>query len=243
MNTGYAMNKKVMILIICAFISHNALFAQHYFSLRGKLTYNYFKAEDLKYMQDHAIMQLRRYNIPAKALQSFPPYYGMQVQMLIPINDSLGIKAGAYYEEFSTGARMDYRDYSGEERLDQILKGGALGLIGEKDFKLNSFISWNLNFGISFISASLETKALEQLYNYRSEESLEFSSFTVGLTPGAGVSFNLYNFLLEAGIGYQFCFPSALKYKGETVKKVDSGDPMSPGLDGLRLAIGLGFGL
>ncbi|HEX2867436.1 MAG TPA: hypothetical protein VHO03_10360 [Ignavibacteriales bacterium] len=236
------MNKKILILISFVVLFQNSLFALHYFSLRGKLTYNYFNAGDLKYMHDHAIMLLRNYNIPARALQSFPPYYGLQVQLLIPVKDSLGINAGVYLEQFSTGVRMDYKDYSGEERLDQILQGWALGLMGEKDFKLNSFISWNLNLGISFISASFETKALEQLYDYRSEESLEFSNFTVGITPGAGLSFNLYNFNISGTVGYMFCLPSTFQYEGETVKKTDSGDPMMPGLDGLRLSAGLGYG-
>ncbi|MGE5621276.1 MAG: hypothetical protein ACM3U0_01750 [archaeon] len=235
------MPRKSLFILFFVLSLSSLVSAQKHFSIRAKMTYDYFSAEDLKTTQSQIVEYFWKYNIPAKALQSFPPHYGLQVQFLIPVNDSLGVNAGVYFEQMSTGGRVHYKDYSGEEKFDQVLQAQAFGVMGEKNFRLNRFFSFNLNFGLSLISVSYNIKTYEQIYNYSKSDEIGVSNFTLGASPGVGLSFQLYNFYISGNAGFQFCLPSGFQYNGQTLKNSVNGDAIKPGLDGFRLAAGLGF--
>lgn len=237
------MKKFLFILILTALLLPRPAAAQKYFTLRGKVTYNYFSAGDLKDMQRRVLEGLLSFGLPARKIQSFPPYYGMQVQLLIPVADTMGINAGVFYESYSTGARVHYRDYSGEEKFDQILKGNSFGIMGEKNIGLNSFTTLNFNLGISLIWATYEMTIYEQIYDYKKEDNVELKTTTVGFTPGAAIAFNLYMFTLTGSVGYQFCLPAHFSYNWGVTGRQAPATEFSPGLNGLRLGLGAAISL
>ncbi|MGE5500195.1 MAG: hypothetical protein ACM3Q2_19140 [Syntrophothermus sp.] len=234
------MIKRAVLLLICAASVTSVLSAQPKLMVRGKVTYNHFSADDLKTIQEQLAGQLRSIGIPVSVVESFPPYYGMQFQVLFPVKDSAKLNMGFYYEQFSTGGRLHYKDYSGEVGIDQILKANVAGLLLEKILEPKHNVSFSLNIGLSLIWASLDMKTFERIYDQRDESTEVLKNFTLGLLPGFSLSYNLFNVVFSGGVSYQICLPSAFDYNGEIVKN-QNGDPYRPGMQGIRFSLGLGY--
>lgn len=235
------MRKKVLLIFLSCLLFSGITRAQHFVTLRAKVTYNSFAADGLKEIQNQVAGELRDMDIPVSAVESFPPYFGMQFQVLIPVKDSSKLSFGVYYEQFSTGGRLHYKDYSGEVGFDQTLKANVAGLILEKNLDTKSDLALSLNLGLSLIWAKLDMKTFERIYDQKNEAPMSFSNFTLGLLPGFVLSYNLYDTILSGSVSYQLCLPSSFYYNGEVVKKQKDGEPFTPGMNGIRLGFGLGY--
>lgn len=237
------MRNKFLLIFLCSLLFSGITNAQHLLSFRAKVTYNSFDAYGLKEMQEEILDELRLKFIPVSTVESFPPYYGMQFQLFIPVKDSARLNVGTYFEEFSTGGRIHYKDYSGEIGVDQILSAKATGLILERVLDMKNNLAMSLSFGVSLIWAKLQTKSMLRIYESRSEDSMEFTNFTLGFLPGVAISYNFYEFALIGSASYQLCMSSGFDYKGEIIKKQKNGEVIRPGMEGIRFGLGLGYNL
>lgn len=235
------MIKRVILTFLCTFLFSCITPAQHVLSFRAKATFDSFSADGLKILQKQMLDELRDNFIRASVVESFPPYYGVQFQLLIPVKDSAGVNLGAYFEEFSTKGRIHYIDFSNEIGVDQILSARTTGLIFEKAIDLKSSFSLNLSFGVSLIWAKLHTNIMQRILEKESEISLEFTNFTVGFLPGAALAYNFYDFAILGSVSYQLCMLSGFYYQSSIIKRPYSNEIIKPGMDGIRLGLGMGY--
>ncbi|MGE5440017.1 MAG: hypothetical protein ACM3UR_09170 [Bacteroidota bacterium] len=230
---------KAILIILCALSLPKNLFAQKSYFVRAKATYNFFAANDLKAAQQDMQRNLR--GVGAETLESFPPYFGMQFQFLMPVKDSSEVNAGLYFEQFSTGGRIHYEDYSGEIGFDQILSSNAFGIMIEKNYKSKRRLNLSLNLGVSLIWTSYTLKTYGRIFDQKESESVTYDGITIGFTPGITLFREISNFTILGSVGYQICLPSTFKYNGATVRVTIFENTISPGIYGLRLGFGLGY--
>lgn len=237
---------RMMFLAALILSFYQNISCQQNISLRARLMYNYYNLDDLKDLQQEGLRQFKERGVGISAVESFPPYWGTQLQALYYItkSDSQKFTIGLFYDFASTGARTHYSDYSGEIKYDYRLRAYTLGIVTGYLFNLTGNLVLNPSFSFPVTSAKLACSSYERLWNKISEEQLSFHNSTIGIMPGISLFYELRRFMLGVSLEYQaIIYQSGYKleslYGGELKK--DENTLVESGLDGLRT--GLMFGI
>jgi len=177
--------------------------------------YGFYNLKDIKHLQRDLLAAVK---IPGiRSVEVFPDnmYYGLSLNR----NFEGSIKAGIEMTFFSTGGRNHLADYSGEYKMDMLLRGYQIGPRFEKsEFKWRRFMAGlQLSGGISLTELKLDER-LTVFNTEASSEKIKLTSTGWFVEPSLRTSYKIYTglFLSLCG-GYHFNHNRPLKSPdGET---------------------------
>ena len=213
--------------------------------VRLKGTYNFFAMSDETAMQNDLLKDLKVQGIPAIATESFPPYYGLQLQLVYIIKSNSGKEyhLGFFFDQASTGGRIDYKDYSGEIKVDQLFKAFSFGPTGELNKDLGGNFNCTLGLSIPLIFGSIGVKNESRIGNNINTQQVDFLSFTVGIESGITFSYLLQNISIGINLDRLIAFSSSYTLDTNSDVKLlnNAGDPVTMGMNGPRFGLTLGY--
>jgi hypothetical protein len=232
------LNEKIIKYVITVFLL--ILFIQpaahtQTISLRVNSGINFFNMKDLKEYQ--GMMNVNWFG--TKAVKSFPPYFNYQLQATLLFSQH--IEGGIYTDYTSTGGRLDYKDYSGEIRFDQVVSRISVGALFEyKIFQVDMF-SINLSSKLSYQTSKLKFESSLQIQGDTQNSMIEYTSDGLGIEPGVAAGFTYSLFLIRLEASYQLSFCGAYSSEGHKLNNVSEafGD-ISPEWNSFKLAITFG---
>jgi hypothetical protein len=213
--------------------------------VRLKGTYNFFSMSDETAMQKDLLQEILNQNVPAVASESFPPDYGVQFQFLYILTSKTGKEyhLGFFFDHASTNARIDFKNSSGEFKLDQQFKAFSFGPVGELYKDLGSNFNFTVGLSLPLIFGSFGVKAESRTGNNVSTQQFDFSSVTLGFEPGFTLSYLFQHVTLGINMDYLAAFSSSYYLNSDSEVKLlnKSGDPISMGMNGWRFGLALGY--
>lgn len=240
------MNKKLIYIFILFFVfGLKITFSQSYISLRTTGEYNIFSMSDLKKVQTEIQSDMINSGIPASIVESFPPYFGLQLEIVLPATfiNAADLNYGFLIDFSSTGGRVDYKDYSGEVKFDQVVKAFSFGVLIEFQKIKNEHLFFTYGLKVPLIIASLDNKGTTIIGDNYSENNFKFNSFSVGIEPNFNLFYAVNNFIFGVSLGYLICIPSNYTYSenSDAFLQKRNGDPVTIGTNGLRLGLKVGY--
>jgi hypothetical protein len=179
--------------------------------------------------------------LPLKPVTTFPPYWGYGAAFGWGLNKVSSF--GLFYNYNSTGGRLDYEDYSGTARFDQLLHCVSLGTFYQ--CKLNKSEKWPLHFSISVSKAYTNMAMTESLVVGGQSNSSQYSFYSTnyGFRPSLILRRQFGVAFIHTGIGYevQLAGKVYLKDNNSLYLKNSSGDDVTAQWGGLRLTLGFGI--
>ena len=203
--------------------------------------YATFQMNDLKEMQLDLYGDFQAI-VDGKVVSSFPAFIGHELNY----NSKLGEdhQMGGYVSYYSTGGRIHYKDYSGEFKLDQLVKNLSVGLYNEFIFyhftKSELFLSVRSGLSITDYEIASSTKVGEE----NESQSIYFNSINFHLSPGIGYQQSLGKlFFLQVETRYEPHFPGSLRLDSNWDAKLidDNGNEVTANWDGFRFGFSLGL--
>lgn len=178
--------------------------------------------------------------LPWRPVHKFPPYWNFGGSLSFPISPKL--RTGGWFEFGSTGGTLDYSDYSGSARMDQLLQYTQFG--GFLSVHINNSEAWPIFF-TSHVSIA-KTKAnlaYEIIIGTDSEKFSEFfKSTNVGFRPGLMLERKLGALVFQTGLGIEFQLPGILRdTKSGSSLTNNKGENVRAQWSGIRAQIGAGF--
>jgi hypothetical protein len=196
-------------------------------------------------IQDQLLQQLQGLGIPASKTESFPPDIGIQIRLLIIIQGNSGIeyRLGPYIDYASTEGRIDYKDYSGEIKVDQVFNAISVGITSEMKFALDDNFYLSPTFSMPVIFGSLHFTSDTRVGDKSASNGFEFLATAFGLQPGISLSYEYSDFTLGLNASYLLCFSSSytLNSNNDVILMNESGLKAGIGMTGPRLAFILGY--
>ena len=231
--------KKIVSIFVLILVSRS-LFCQIY-SLDFHAGYSTYQLNSIK---DYQLDMKDAYShFSPKAVEKFPDYFNCMFTAGYWINNKnmIGINGGYY----TTGGRNHVADYSGEFKLDMIIKGFRLGLQYQYVyFTTNSFSLYAQARAGSILSVFKEEMSLH-IYDISSAEySSKYRSITFFGEPSVGIEYPLINkFSLDLNAGYQFDTNGKLHKKGDKdiVLKNAEDKNVKVNWTGLRISLGVTY--
>jgi hypothetical protein len=230
--------------VLLVLISSINIFPQAHISFSVTGTYNLFGMTDETGIQNQLLQQIHDQGIPAVATESFPAYYGMQFRIMFIFPDTSEIKylLGPYLDVASTGGRIDYKDYSGEVKVDQLFSAYSLGFSGEMKIPLNNNFYLSPSLSIPLIFGSFKVKSDTRIGNSSTTQELDFNATSFGFQPGISLSYDYSHFTI--GINASYLISLATTYTLDSNANAEllnsQGGKVTMGMNGVRLGIILG---
>jgi hypothetical protein len=205
--------KQSLILITLLFILASNIFSQTGSELFIEGNLNFFNMNDLKDFQTEILSALTSQGVPAKITNSYPAYFGIKTGFLISLSSlhEHGVRFGGFVKYMSTGGRVDYSDYSGEIKEDQVASSfsiGAIISIPVKDFK---YVSLRADLQGMVIGSGFKYKHLFKIGDQQNKEEVDFSSTSAGIEPVLICFTRLGNFRVGLSLSYLITFPPELE--------------------------------
>lgn len=195
----------------------------------------FYNLHDMKSLQLELLKTTNLTNI--KAVEQFPNHQFYSIGVNYPLNplDQLGIDLSYY----TSGGRNHVRDYSGEYKLDMLIKGLRTGV----KYLRTSNLSPKLHLGVQMeggcIFSNLDLQENLQAYDeVIVDEGYVFNSLGLYLEPSLMLSCPLSarNSLFLTG-GYEKDFFGKLHLRGEKDQKMGRTADWS----GLKISLGINF--
>ncbi|HMG92833.1 MAG TPA: hypothetical protein VK589_22400 [Chryseolinea sp.] len=183
---------------------------------------------------------LRQSDLPLKAVHKFPPYglFGASFGLKM----SKTFSSGVWIEYTSTGGTLHYGDYSGEARMDQLLKSLSVGTFLQ--LKVNRSEGWplfaTLHGSVVPTNADISTELV--IGNDSAIETIELKAINFGIRPGFMLQRKIKKIVVMANVGYEFQIAGKLK-TSEGAWLEAGGETVKAEWGGLRAGIGLGLSL
>ena len=196
-------------------------------------------------IQNELLQQVQALNIPAVATETFPAHIGMQFRIMIVAANSSGIDylLGPYLDVASTGGRIDYKDYSGEVKIDQIFKAYSIGITGEIKIPVGNNFHLSPSFSIPLIYGTMQVANETRIGENTVSQDLNFTATTIGLQPGFTVGYDISKISFGLHLSYLFSFPASYTLNSNSNIKLQNkhGDQITMGTTGFRLGLILGY--
>lgn len=226
----------VLTIIICTtgFVSAQR-FGQH-IDLSINAGYATFNQHSLKDFQQEVLSEMP---VQGKILSSFPGYLNYSIDAIF--FDSTYF-VGVMMGHTSTGARIQYTDYSGSITYDQVVKMNYFGLVAAKRILStrygNVFLGMDLLAYRNSVEFEYSEVVLDQLY----KSSISLKSLNLALGTFIQIHKRFGNFLVKGSGGYEFHMAKDLYYEesGQTFL-TSSGETLKVNADGLRFSLGIGY--
>lgn len=228
------MQKKFLLLYIFILMSISS-YAQ-------KLTFEYQQGMGHYQMSDlKTFNKLVLDNIPItpQLTENLPMYFYYQGEISSFVNDVFGI--GAVFSLQSTGARISQKDYSGEYRLDELIRSESYAL--KWKFRIDTISDFKMQFytETGVFRTTLSVDEYFELYNETSLEEYKLNSLSLYFEPGLALSYPYKIFEVGANIAYTFefahgDFETEAGYKSLPLN-ISAEEKAHSGWDGFRLGL------
>jgi hypothetical protein len=231
---------RLNLILLCLLFSGFIIISKsQVISLRVNSGINFFNMTQLKTLQN----QLNDSGLDTKIVDNFPSYYNYQVQLVhtFPVVETVGI----YFDFVSTGGRIDYEDYSGIYRRDQLVSRSSVGILCERKFyDINNFAVY-AGGKVSVQFSKLKFNDLLQIFNYTNTISTEFNSNGIGIEPDLNFEYNYSPFLFRLEFAYQFSFSGSFNNEnnGKLVLRDGENTEIKPQWDGFKIGVIFGINI
>lgn len=205
-----------------------------------QVNYATFHMRGMKEMQNDFAEQIKE-NVDAKVLSSFPAYSGYELNFNTEFAE--GHQIGGYVGYYSTGGRIHYEDYSGEIKMDQLLKNVSAGVYNELSFYNLAESDFIFSFRAGITLTQYQIISLLQVEKIAEKEDIGFNSINIHLSPGICYRYPIGKiFFVQAEARYELHAPGSLRLNSDKdAKLIDSkGDEIKAHWDGFRLGISIG---
>jgi hypothetical protein len=195
-----------------------------------------YSMKDLKSFNQEILKTLP---VNARVTDNFPVTSYWKAGILPYSNKTLSLGLTGLYN--TTGARIDYIDYSGEYKLDEVLSSYGFGLIFRIALETGKLkFSENNELIYAFTRCKMSETILDskQEYNFRSQ-SFQFE-------PGIRLAYEIAPFQLAVKIGYNIDFKGTMKLKGDKERYLtnpDSKEKVKTDWSGFRMGISLYYSI
>ena len=196
---------------------------------------------DLKRWQREQQEDARGRGLPVRAVETFPAYAGVRLEVVHPLSASVRLGLGLGYG--STGGRLHYADYSGEARFDQAVSRRYFELLfeGRNPGRVPLWVNLHARYSVtnhdleSFLRVGDESDGVQNTFTGRG----------LSLEPGVVLEFQRGIGVARFSVGFEYAlahapmpeaFSHTLYYEGRSTT-------LSAGWTGLRLGIALGLGV
>jgi len=195
-----------------------------------------FEMNSVKEFNQYIIKQL-----PFKPVvkENFPPYFFYKAEVIYCLPDNLSI--GINVSTTSTGSRYSLADYSGKYTLDNIQKGffpGIKLLYGTESGYLNG-VNLSLEGGAAF--SKMEVNEDLKVGEESQKDNIILNATGFYVQPGICYFVNIIpQFKVCANISYYLGFEKGYhlpKAKDQILYNQETGKPIKPQWDGIRLGI------
>ena len=228
--------KKLILYIIFILFAFNA-YSQN-FNLNANAGYGTFYLSDLKNFQKDITFSTP---INEKTVIEFPGnfYYSFSTDFKIKKQHIFGLD----FSYYTTGARNHIADYSGEYKLDMIVKGYDLSAHYKRLLTSISKLDLYFQFNIGVIFSSLNILEEFEIYNVTttsSENNLKGTSFIV--EPRIVLNYPVYkSILLNLNLGFEGGLNSKLYNTEDNTELEFNGNNVRMNWSGIRSSIGLSY--
>jgi len=202
-----------------------------------------FSMHSMKDLQHYIVEQSRsNYNLPYAIVSSFPAYLGFSYLAAYPLSDKWSM--GPRLQFYSTGGRIDYGDYSGYIRQDQLLRGYNLGAYiqgrltpaEETAFYFTSTLGVTVSHLILVSEVAVGSQSEKEQVGY----------FSLNYSIGPGLTFKRKiseRFFLQGSAGFEVSIRNKLRYSNnlKLIMQDYRERPYNVAWDGLRLGIGTSY--
>lgn len=223
-------------LVFSVYVCFPLLVSGQHLIISFKETFGSFQMNGLSGLQNKMAQ-----HSPAKVLQSFPNYYGSQITLVTGLKNNTNI--GIFWDYTSTGGRMDYQDYSGKLRTDQIVFRNALGVRYEEEpLAFNQLLSLTGGLQVSGLFSRLIIEEYIQVFNEHHSQKTKMKALGIGVEPDISLQLTKYNLLCRLGVGYQISFSKPFHLEGnKNAVLIHNNDEVGPEWHGFRLGVTLGY--
>lgn len=230
--------KQIVLFSFCIFLSISELSAQEADPVdivSFGASYNTFLMQDLKEQSERILEDFPIEN--AEITNSFPPYFGYELNYRKGYYNKLSVGALAHYT--STGSRVTYSDFTGTLNVDQLLDYYSAGVIGSSVPINNEKFLLYIDLKVSIIYTNYKIKSYFQIGEESStDDDTKFYAFGLGIQPGATFFYNFDKFKIGSNLGIEGNINGKLKVWGEEGYVVDSDNqPIKANWTGLRFGL------
>lgn len=230
---------KITLLLFCLFLSECCVSQEAGYYGIFSSTFSTYSMNDLKeFQQDY----IESSGVELKTVTSFPPYFGFGIEIgkVTTPTFSIGFLMG--YN--STGGRVDYQDYSGKVRMDQLLHCFSLGTIVRS--RINQSNTWPLSISLAgtWVHTRMGINSEVIIGDMNQVDGIDVYSNNFGLHPALVLRRDINSLIfVQASAGYEVQFSGKVFVKDnqDAYLTTSSGDPLQIRWDGLRLNLGLGI--
>lgn len=230
--------KNLCVIVIFVLLIPCTANGQEHF-IAGDILYGTFNMRSLKNLQQEF---LDHSDLPYVVISEFPSYIGFSFLLGYPISKRCAI--GPRFQFISTGGRLDYGDYSGHIRQDQLLKGLSLGVYFQ--YLLEQSEVWPVYFTFTAGCMYTDLKFISEAVVGTSSvtDKVNFYSINYTFNPSVLVKRKLNNhFMGGISVGYEFQMHNKLKPDGNNKAYLqdNKGNLVKAAWDGLRLSAGITY--
>lgn len=224
--------KNILTIILLLIIYPTINFAQ---KTKFEVSYGIgaYSMNDLKSLNN---LLLEKLPVKGKITDDFPPQPFESIKLTTQFHNRFVV--GITGSHNTTGSRVNYKDYSGQYKCDQLLTSYAPGIvIGMKLYDAIVDVYVNANATYSFTKLKIE----ETLMTETTKDSYTANSLSVH--PEIKIAYSLKRFELSVNTGYLYDFgANFLAFDGRgLINNSNSGQKISSNWSGYRLALNLGY--
>jgi hypothetical protein len=140
--------------------------------------------------------------LPTKIVADYPGFLTFGLRGSHTLHN---LEIGIDYTYYSTGARSQYRDYSGEVGLDETARTHSIGVFGKVIVYDDARLSFSTSALFSLYNSRVDFREYMTLPGSQSGNRLEVVSRSLCVTPFLESAYQFYkNFYVGARIGYAF---------------------------------------
>jgi hypothetical protein len=172
----------------------------------------------------------------------FPPY--LFYEFSADVNWTRSFFSGVSVAYGSTGGRVQYRDYSGYRRADQLLRYINFAIpIG---FRVNPSENFTLSFDLkpTFTRSDADLVFEQEVLGNHQSQTVGFKSQSVAVQPGVLVMRRIKSFGIYAQLSYYQTVVKGkmfLKENEDYYLEVNSNNPIHADWEGVRLSLGVSY--
>lgn len=162
--------------------------------------YGIYGLDKLKEYQESLSQQIN--GLPVKMITQFPDYFNHSASIGLYLDKNVIFGFNASF--LSTGGRNHISDYSGEYKLDMLLRAFQVGMESEYIHSFNSKWDMNYNIKMGVVSSTINFNEYIAIYNMESNTSTQdITQIGVFIEPNINVSYHLYKGIaVKAGLGF-----------------------------------------
>lgn len=228
------MKKVIRLITVAIYIFAHQAVGQS-LNIGVKTFYGTYLMNDLSDLQQELSEQIP---VDSRVVQSFPGYIGHQLHMYLEF--PLGFNIGVLGDMATTGGRVHYIDYSGEIRIDMVVKRKSIGFIYEgRPWVINEYLYF---FGGAKATAIFSKLAMEEylnVYSSNNRKTYHFTSKGFGIEPQIALEFKISRLKVRAESGCQF--DRSKPFKSSNLRLNSSKGEVGPDWSGARVGLSLAY--